>query len=89
VLWTGRELREIRIARHSALLTVPGLLLITGTLLYTTATAHGQLSLVSVLGSLFPVVTVGLGVALLEERLSRTQLAGVIAAFAGIVLIAL
>jgi drug/metabolite transporter (DMT)-like permease len=88
-MWTGRELRAIRLSRHSALLTAPGLLLITGTLLYTTATAHGQLSLVSVLGSLFPIVTVGLGVALLEERLSPTQMAGVIAAISGIVLIAL
>jgi drug/metabolite transporter (DMT)-like permease len=88
-LWAGRRLRAIRISRRSALLTVPGLLLITGTLLYTTAAAHGQLSLVSVLGSLFPVVTVGLGVALLQERLSRTQLVGVAAAFSGIVLIAL
>jgi drug/metabolite transporter (DMT)-like permease len=86
-LWAGRKLQTIRISGRSALLTVPGLLLITGTLLYTTATAHGQLSLVSVLGSLFPVVTVGLGVALLQERLSRTQLVGVVAALSGIVLI--
>jgi drug/metabolite transporter (DMT)-like permease len=88
-LWAGRNLRAIRISRKSALLAVPGLLLITGTLLYTTAAAHGQLSLVSVLGSLFPVVTVGLGVALLQERLSRIQLVGVVAALSGIVLIAL
>lgn len=88
-LWAGRRLRTIRISRGSALLTVPGLLLITGTLLYTTAAAHGQLSLVSVLGSLFPVVTVGLGVAVLQERLSRTQVVGVAAALGGIVLIAL
>jgi drug/metabolite transporter (DMT)-like permease len=88
-LWAGRKLRAIRISRRSALLTVPGLLLITGTLLYTTATAHGQLSLVSVLGSLFPVVTVGLGVALLQERLSRAQVVGVTAALSGVVLIAL
>jgi drug/metabolite transporter (DMT)-like permease len=86
-LWAGRRLRAIRISGTSALLTVPGLLLITGTLLYTTATAHGQLSLISVLGSLFPVVTVGLGVAVLQERLSRTQLVGVVAALGGIVLI--
>lgn len=88
-LWASRELRAIEISPKSALLTVPGLLLITGTLLYTTAAAHGQLSLVSVLGSLFPIVTVGLGVALLQERLSRTQLVGVAAALSGIVLIAL
>jgi drug/metabolite transporter (DMT)-like permease len=88
-LWAGRKLRAIRISRKSVLLTVPGLLLITGTLLYTTAAAHGQLSLVSVLGSLFPIVTVGLGVALLRERLSRMQLVGVAAGLSGIVLIAL
>jgi drug/metabolite transporter (DMT)-like permease len=88
-LWAGRKLRAVKLSRSSALLTVPGLLLITGTLLYTTAAAHGQLSLVSVLGSLFPVVTVGLGVAVLQERLSRTQVVGVVAALGGIVLIAL
>ncbi|HTA13272.1 MAG TPA: EamA family transporter, partial [Solirubrobacteraceae bacterium] len=88
-IWAGRKLRTIRLSRRSALLTVPGLLLITGTLLYTTATAHGKLSLVSVLGSLFPIVTVGLGVAILQERLSRVQMLGVIAALSGIVLIAL
>ncbi len=86
-LWAGRRLQAIRLSHASALLTIPGLLLITGTLLYTTATARGELSLVSVLGSLFPVVTVGLGVAVLQERLSRTQLLGVIAALTGIVLI--
>jgi drug/metabolite transporter (DMT)-like permease len=88
VLWAGRELRAIEISAKSALLTVPGLLLFAGTVLYTTAAARGQLSLVSVLGSLFPVVTVGLGVALLRERLSRLQLVGVAAALGGIVLIA-
>lgn len=86
-LWAGRGLRAIELSHASALLTVPGLLLITGTLLYTTATEHGELSLVSVLGSLFPVVTVGLGVAVLQERLSQTQLFGVVAALTGIVLI--
>ncbi|MGC2374133.1 MAG: DMT family transporter [Solirubrobacteraceae bacterium] len=86
-LWAGRRLRAIRFSSASALLTVPGLLLICGTLLYTTATARGELSLISVLGSLFPVVTVGLGVAVLRERLSQTQLVGVVAALSGIVLI--
>jgi drug/metabolite transporter (DMT)-like permease len=88
-LWAGRELRAIKISPKSTLLTIPGLLLIIGTLLYTTAAAHGELSLVSVLGSLFPVVSVGLGVALLQERLSRMQFVGVAAALSGIVLIAL
>jgi drug/metabolite transporter (DMT)-like permease len=63
------------------------LLLIAGTLLYTTAAAQGELPLVSVLGSLFPVVTVGLGVAVLQEKLSQAQLVGVLSALVGIVLI--
>lgn len=86
-LWAGRRLRVMRLSPRSVLLTVPGLLLITGTVLYTTAAAHGELSLVSVLGSLFPVVTVGLGVAVLREKLSQAQLVGVVAALSGIVLI--
>lgn len=88
-LWAGRGVRAIKLGRSTALLTIPGLLLVTGTLMYTTAADHGQLSLVSVLGSLFPIFTVGLGVALLGERLSRTQALGVAAALGGIVLIAL
>lgn len=89
VIWAGRGLTAIRLRRSSAMLAVPGLLLVTGTLMYTTAADRGELSLVSVLGSLFPIVTVGLGVALLEERLSRTQALGVAAALTGIMLIAL
>jgi drug/metabolite transporter (DMT)-like permease len=88
-VWAGRELATIRFIRASALLAVPGLLLVIGTVMYTTAAAHGQLSLVSVLGSLFPIFTVGLGVALLGERLSRAQAVGVAAALTGIALIAL
>lgn len=42
--WAGRELATIRLARVSALLAVPGVLLVVGTVMYTTAAAHGQLS---------------------------------------------
>jgi uncharacterized membrane protein len=87
--WAGRELAAIRFVRGSTLLAIPGVLLVIGTIMYATAAAHGQLSLVSVLGSLFPIFTVGLGVALLGERLSRAQSIGVLAALAGIALIAL
>ena len=62
---------------------VPGLLLFGGTLLYTAATREGDLSVVAVLGSLFPVVTVGLAFALLGERLSRMQGVGAVAAMLG------
>jgi drug/metabolite transporter (DMT)-like permease len=68
------------------LLAVPGVLLFAGTLAYSAATIEGELSVVSVLGSLFPLVTVGLAFAG-GERLSGVQAGGVTAALAGIVLI--
>jgi drug/metabolite transporter (DMT)-like permease len=87
-VWAGAALRELRIDRRTPLLTVPGLLLLTGTLLYTIAAERGQLSLVSVLSAMAPVVTVALSVGLLGERPTRTQTVGVMAALAGVVLIA-
>ena len=68
------------------LLALPGVLLFAGTLAYSAATREGDLSVVSVLSSLFPIVTVGLAYAA-GERLSRRQAAGVVAALAGIVVI--
>lgn len=69
------------------LLAVPGLLLFAGTIAYAEATHRGDLSVVSVLGSLFPIVTIALAFALGGERLGRLQAAGVIAAIAGVVLV--
>lgn len=69
-------------------LTLPGLFLIAGTLLYVLATEHGAVSIASVCASLNPVVTVTLSLALLGERLTRTQALGIAAAIAGVALIA-
>ena len=66
---------------------LPGVLLFGGTLLYAAATQEGLLSVVSVIATLFPVVTVTLALLLLHERLSRVQWAGVGAALAGVVLL--
>jgi drug/metabolite transporter (DMT)-like permease len=68
---------------------LPGLLLFAGTLAYSSATREGDLSVVSVLGCLFPLVTVTLAFAFLGERLSRAQAAGVAAALTGVVLVSL
>lgn len=87
-LWTGRELRALRLDRTTPLLTIPGLLLLSGTLLYVFAAGRGQLSLVSVLSSIAPVITVGLGVAVLHERPTRLQAGGVAIALSGVVLVA-
>jgi len=51
------------------------------------ATTNGLLSLVAVLGGLFPVVTVALAYLLLGERLARPQRVGVVLALVGIPLI--
>ena len=79
----------LRVAAHDLpRVMVPGLLLFAGTLLYTVATREGDLSVVSVLASLAPVVIVALAFTVLGERLSRTQGIGAAAALAGSVMLA-
>jgi uncharacterized membrane protein len=56
--------------------------------LFAAASTRGLLSIVGVLGSLYPVTTVILARALLRERVRRVQEIGVAAALAGVVLIA-
>lgn len=53
--------------------------------LYTISSGRGLVSVVSVLASLYPVVTVVLAQVLFGERLRGVQLGGVAAAFAGVV----
>lgn len=66
---------------------IPGVLLFAGTVAYSFATQEGPLSIVSVLGSLFPVVTVALALVILRERLAWVQWVGVAATLVGVVLI--
>jgi drug/metabolite transporter (DMT)-like permease len=56
-------------------------------LLYGASARHGLISVVSVLGSLYPVVLVVLARFVLHERIARPQLAGVAIALAGVALI--
>jgi drug/metabolite transporter (DMT)-like permease len=58
-----------------------------GNALFAAASSHGLLSVVSVLASLYPVVTVLLARLVLGERVQRTQDAGVVVALVGVVLI--
>ena len=55
--------------------------------LYALATTEGLLSVVSVLGSLYPAVTVVLARVVLAERVARVQEVGVVLALAGVVAI--
>jgi len=64
-----------------------GVLDVLATGLIGVALRHGALSIVSVLGSLYPVATLLLARALLGERLALMQAAGVSAALAGVVMI--
>ena len=55
--------------------------------LFAVASTQGLVSVVSTLGSLYPVATVVLARLLLKERLTRGRLAGVTVAMAGVVAI--
>jgi uncharacterized membrane protein len=61
---------------------------VTANALFAFAASHGLLSLVAVLGSLYPIVTVLLAHVLLGERLTRSQQAGVALALAGVAAVA-
>ena len=69
------------------ILVVAGLFDTGANLLYGASARHGLISVVSVLGSLYPVVLVVLARLLLAERIARPQLAGVAVALAGVALI--
>lgn len=66
---------------------VIGVLDTAANLAFTLATLDGSLSIVAVLSSLFPLVTVGLAYLRLKERLTGVQLGGVAAAITGVLLI--
>jgi drug/metabolite transporter (DMT)-like permease len=69
-------------------LVLIGLLVIGADSLYAVATTEGLLSVVVVLSSLYPAVTIALARAYLDERLERLQQVGVVAALCGAVAIA-
>jgi drug/metabolite transporter (DMT)-like permease len=66
---------------------VQALLGFTASVLYAFATLHGQLAIVSVLGSLYPVVTLLLAHRLLGERLDGVQQIGISAVLGGVLLL--
>jgi drug/metabolite transporter (DMT)-like permease len=65
-----------------------GVLDLLANLLFVLAAGRGLLSVVGVLGSLYPAVTVVLARFVLHERLTRTQHAGVAVTLAGVVALA-
>jgi len=76
-------------ARDLPALASVGILLTVANVLLTVAFTIGLLSIISVLGSLSPVVIVVMAQVLLHERLCVRQWVGVAAVFAGVVLLSL
>jgi drug/metabolite transporter (DMT)-like permease len=88
VLAAGQR-ATLRLApRAIGVVAVVGLADVSANALFAFASGHGLLALVSVLGSLYPVMTLLLAHVLLGERLTRAQKAGVGIALAGVVAIA-
>ena len=80
---------SLRLQRSAVpLVTLNGLLILGGVSAFAAATSAGLVSVVSVLATLSPLVTVALAVVLLRERLARSQHAGLVAAMAGVLLLA-
>jgi drug/metabolite transporter (DMT)-like permease len=73
--------------RDLPVLLAIGVLDTAGNALFAVATTESLLSVAAVLGQLYPVVTILLARAVLGERISRVQGAGVVAALAGVALI--
>jgi drug/metabolite transporter (DMT)-like permease len=84
----ARGLRPTGLRAHWPGLVAIGFLDTSGNALFAAASSrHGLLSVVSVLASLYPVVTVLLARLVLGERVQRTQDAGVLLVLVGVVLI--
>jgi drug/metabolite transporter (DMT)-like permease len=78
----------IRVGRRDlTLLALIGFGDMFGNLFFAAASSRGLISIVSVLASLYPVVTVLLARAVLSERVARTQEAGIVLTLAGVALI--
>jgi drug/metabolite transporter (DMT)-like permease len=82
-----KTLRAPRV-RDLNVLAIAGALDLGATALYGIANRHGQLSIVAVAGSLYPVATVLLARSVLREQVARVQALGIGLALAGVALIA-
>ena len=91
IVWSAILLTRARVhgvRPHLVALAAIGLLDTGGNTLFAAASSsHGLLSVVSVLASLYPAVTVLLARFMLRERVERTQDLGVLVTLAGVVLI--
>ena len=84
----GDSVRPAFTASALPAVALVGTLDVAANALYAVATTKGLLSIVSVLGDLYPVSTILLARAVLHERVRRSQEAGIVAVLAGVALIA-
>jgi drug/metabolite transporter (DMT)-like permease len=90
VILTAALLRRppLRIERPDLLVVaLVGIGDMAGNLLFAAASSQGLVSVVSVLASLYPIVTVLLAATVLKERVARAQQAGIALTLAGVALI--
>ena len=81
-------LGSLRVPRRSlGLLVAVGVFDVTANALLALALTKGLISVVSVLSSLYPVVTIALAYAVLHERIERVQAVGAATALAGVAVI--
>ena len=87
--WLVSKGRAGAAMRRSEMLALPvvGTLDLTANLMFAAASSQGQVSIVSVLGSLYPVATLALAATFLHERLRGIQLVGVLATVVGVILV--
>ena len=83
LVWSMRRPSTGKGSLRPVPLVTVGLLDVSANVLWTVATTLGLLSIVAVLGGLFPAVTVLLSVVVLRERLRRSQTTGAVMALAG------
>jgi drug/metabolite transporter (DMT)-like permease len=76
------------VASLSRLAVTAGVALGLADVALTTALQRGPLTVASVLGNLYPLVTIALGVTILKERLRPWHVAGILLAIAGVAMIA-
>jgi drug/metabolite transporter (DMT)-like permease len=84
----ARSRPRLPAAGDLGVLVVAGVLDFGATALYGLANRHGELAVVAVAGSLYPVATVLLARSLLRERVGRPQALGVALALSGVAMIA-
>ena len=88
-VWALVTRSSVRLTRRLAPAVIAvGLADVSANALFALASQHGLIAIVSVLGSLFPIVTVVLAHVVLRERLSPLQRLGVVVALAGVAVVA-